>query len=169
MIWKNITIFAKDSWYIVTMARFIGEYTAKLDDKGRLIFPSAFKGALSDDEERKFVVRKDSFAGCLEMYTLQEWDRQSEKVRSQLNPAFNEKHAKFWRAYMHNCAIVEPDAKLGRITIPKKLLDLIGAQKEIIFSGSDYKIEIWAKEDFESGVISNDEFISIAGMLSDMR
>ena len=70
---------------------------------------------------------------------------------------------------MHNCAIVEPDAKLGRITIPKKLLDLIGAQKEIIFSGSDYKIEIWAKENFESGVISNDEFISIAGMLSDMR
>ncbi|MGN1211782.1 MAG: division/cell wall cluster transcriptional repressor MraZ [Candidatus Cryptobacteroides sp.] len=151
------------------MARFIGEYSAKLDDKGRLIFPSAFKGALSEDEERKFVVRKDNFTGCLEMYTLAEWDRQSEKVRSQLNPAFNEKHAKFWRAYMHNCAIVEPDAKLGRITIPKKLLDLIGAQKEVVFSGSDYKIEIWAKENFESGVISNDEFISIAGMLSDMR
>ena len=67
---------------------------------------------------------------------------------------------------MHNCAIVEPDAKLGRISIPKKLLEIIGVTKEVIFSGNDYKIEIWAKENFESGIISNEEFISIAATLS---
>lgn len=70
---------------------------------------------------------------------------------------------------MHNCAIVEPDGKLGRISIPKKLLELIGVTKEVVFSGNDYKIEIWAKEKFESSVISNEEFISIAGSLSDLR
>ena len=115
------------------------------------------------------MVRKDTFANCLEMYTYSEWERQSEEVRSRLNPAFNENHAKFWRAYLHNCAVVEPDAKLGRLSIPKKLLEMIGVSKEVVFSGNDYKIEIWAKENFESSVISNDEFISIAGLLSDLR
>ena len=70
---------------------------------------------------------------------------------------------------MHNCAMVEPDARLGRISIPKKLLEMIGVTKEVVFSGNDYKIEIWAKEKFESSVISSEEFISIAGSLSDLR
>jgi MraZ protein len=65
--------------------------------------------------------------------------------------------------------MVEPDAKLGRISVPKKLLEMIGVTKEVVFSGNDYKIEIWAKEKFESSVISSEEFISIAGSLSDLR
>ncbi len=150
------------------MIKFIGEYSVKVDDKGRIIFPAAFKGIMPADGDMRFVVRKDIFANCLEMYTFAEWDRQSELVRSKLNPTFNEKHAKFWRAYMHNCAIVEPDAKLGRLSIPKKLLELIGVGKEVIFSGNDHKIEIWAKENFESSMISNEEFVSIADMLSDL-
>ena len=102
------------------------------------------------------------------MYTFAEWERQSELVRSKLNITFNANHAKFWRAYMHNSAIVEPDAKLGRLSIPKKLLELIGVTKEVTFSGNDHKIEIWAKENFESGIISSEEFVSIANMLSDL-
>ena len=151
------------------MIKFIGEYNAKVDDKGRLIFPAAFKGIMPADGDMRFVIRKDTFTDCLEMYTYSEWERQSELVKSKLNIAFNEKHAKFWRAYMNNRAVVEPDAKLGRISIPKKLLELIGVTKEVIFSGNDYKIEIWAKEKFESSVISNEEFINIAGSLSDLR
>ena len=151
------------------MIKFFGEHTAKVDDKGRMVFPAAYKSIMPAEGDMRFVVRKDTFANCLEMYTYSEWERQSEEVRSRLNPAFNESHAKFWRAYLHNCAVVEPDAKLGRISIPKKLLELIGVTKEVVFSGNDYKIEIWAKEKFESSVISNEEFISIAGSLSDLR
>ena len=150
------------------MIKFIGEYNVKVDDKGRVIFPAAFKSIMPADGDMRFVVRKDVFEKCLEMYTFEEWERQSELVRSKLNITFNEKRARFWRAYMHNSAIVEPDAKLGRISIPKKLLELIGVTKEVTFSGNDYKIEIWAKENFESGIISNEEFVSIANMLSDL-
>ena len=151
------------------MIRFFGEHSAKVDDKGRVVFPAAYKGIMPAEGDMRFVVRKDTFANCLEMYTYSEWERQSEEVRSRLNPAFNEHHAKFWRAYLHNCAVVEPDAKLGRLSIPKKLLEMIGVSKEVVFSGNDYKIEIWAKENFESSVISNEEFISIDGSLSDLR
>ena len=151
------------------MVKFFGEYNAKVDDKGRVVFPAVYKGIMPAESDMRFVVRKDTFANCLEMYTYSEWERQSEEVRSRLNPTFNESHAKFWRAYLHNCAVVEPDRKLGRISIPKKLLEIIGVTKEVVFSGNDYKIEIWAKENFESSIISNEEFTSIAGSLSDLR
>ena len=34
-------------------------------------------------------------------------------------------------------------------------------------SGNDFKIEIWAKEEFEKKRISNDEYIAIAESLSE--
>ena len=165
--WKIIVTFASTS-VKNNMIKFIGEYNGKVDDKGRVVFPAAFKGIMPADGDMRFVVRKDVFENCLEMYTFEEWERQSAYVRSKLNITFNQKHAKFWRAYMHNSAIVEPDAKLGRISIPKKLLELIGVTKDVIFSGNDHKIEIWAKENFESGIISDEEFSSITDMLSDI-
>ena len=67
---------------------------------------------------------------------------------------------------MRNRAIVEPDAKIGRISIPKKLLESIGVTKEIVFSGNDYKIEIWAKEKFEQATLSNEDYLAIAEKIS---
>ena len=150
------------------MITFIGEYSSKLDDKGRLVFPSALKGQMPAGSDMRFVVKKDIFTDCLEMYTIEEWERQSSDVKSRLN-FFNEDHARFWRAYMRDRDIVEPDAKFGRISISKELLDRIGATKEVVFSGNDYKIEIWAKEKYEASRISNEEFIAIAGKLPETR
>ena len=147
------------------MATFIGEYTVKADDKGRLVFPSPFKAAVSAGGNLRFVLKKDIFEDCLEMYTFEEWERQSSQVKSKLN-FFNRDHAAFWREYMRDRAVVEPDGKLGRISIPKKLLEDIGVTKEVVFSGNDYKIEIWARERFEEGRITNDRYIAIAEELS---
>ena len=142
------------------MVKFIGEYKAKVDDKGRLVFPSAFK-SLMGDEELRFVVKQDLFSSCLSIYTYTEWERQSEEIKSRLN-FFNPEHSRFWRAYMDNRALIEPYGKLGRITIPKKMLSGIGAQKEMIFVGNDHKIEIWSKEKYSQKQMSSDEFIALA-------
>lgn len=150
------------------MTKFIGEYTVKIDDKGRLVLPSAFKNAVPAGEELKFVVKKNIFTDCLEMYTFAEWERQSEDVKSRLN-FFNQKHALFWREYMRNRTVVEPDSKIGRISIPRKMLETIGANKEVVFAGNDFKIEIWAKERYEESGISGEEFISIAESLPENR
>ena len=147
------------------MNTFIGEYTVKIDDKGRMVFPSAFKSLMPADGDMRFVIKKDIFEDCLEMYTFEEWERQSSEVKSRLN-FFNRDHAMFWREYMRDRAIVEPDGKVGRISVPKKLLEAIGVNKEVVFSGNDYKIEIWAREKFEAARISNDQYITLAGMLS---
>ena len=147
------------------MNTFIGEYTVKIDDKGRMVFPSAFKSLMPADGDMRLVIKKDIFEYCLEMYTFEEWERQSSEVKSRLN-FFNRDHAMFWREYMRDRAIVEPDGKVGRISVPKKLLEAIGVNKEVVFSGNDYKIEIWAREKFEEARISNEQYISLAGMLS---
>ena len=147
------------------MNTFIGEYTVKIDDKGRMVFPSAFKSLMPSYGDMRFVIKKDIFEDCLEMYTFEEWERQSSEVKSRLN-FFNRDHAMFWREYMRDRAIVEPDGKVGRISVPKKLLEAIGVNKEVVFSGNDYKIEIWAREKFEEARISNEQYISLAGMLS---
>ena len=123
---------------------------------------------MDPEGDMRFVVKKDIFTSCLEMYTFEEWERQSEKVKSKLN-IFNRAHAAFWREYMRGRAVVEPDPKLGRVSIPKKLLESIGVTKEVVFSGNDYKIEIWAKERYEASEISNEEFLNIAGQLSQQR
>ena len=147
------------------MVTFIGEYSGKIDDKGRVVFPSPFKSLMPSEGDQRFVIKKDIFEDCLEMYTFEEWERQSSEVKSRLN-FFNRDHAMFWREYMRDRAIVEPDGKVGRISVPKKLLEAIGVNKEVVFSGNDYKIEIWAREKFEEARISNEQYISLAGMLS---
>ena len=147
------------------MIKFIGKYNVKIDDKGRVVFPSAFKSLMLSAGDLRLVVRKDIFEPCLEMYSYSEWERQSEEVKAKLD-FFNRDHARFWRAYMANRAEVRPDDKIGRILIPKELLDSIGATKELIFAGNDHKIEIWAKENFDSSEVSQDEMISLAASLS---
>ena len=147
------------------MVKFIGEYSAKIDDKGRLVLPSAFKGIMPADDMR-LVIKKDIYEDCLEVYTYEEWVRQSEELKGRLN-FLKKEHAMFWREYMRNRSLVEPDGKVGRINIPKKLLESIGADKEVVFSGNDHKIEICAKERYESNEISNEDFVALAGMLSD--
>lgn len=146
------------------MVKFIGEYTVKLDDKGRLVFPAAFKALMPSDKPMRFVVKKNMFANCLDMFTYEEWDRQSEEVKSKIN-FFTDKGQQFWRKYTEGRVLVEPDAKVGRITISKKLLDAIGVTKEVLFVGSDHKIEIWAGESSVSGGMSDEEFAAEAALL----
>lgn len=155
------------------MAKFIGEYSAKLDDKGRVVFPSALKSQFlesfpkgSSEVDMRFVVKKDLWEDCLEMYSFAEWERQSEGVKSGLN-FFKKDHASFWREYTRNRAIVQPETKLGRIGIPKTLLESIGAGKELVFCGCDHKIEIWDAKKFEESGLTREKFLSLAESLSD--
>ena len=143
------------------MAKFIGCYKAKLDDKGRLIFPAAFKSSMGEGASLRFVVKKSLFAECLEMYAYDEWEKDSEAVRSRLN-FFNPEHAAFWREYMRGTADVEPDGKLGRMTIPKALLEKAGIGKDVVFAGSNHLIEIWDKEKYEAREMSSEDFVALA-------
>ncbi|MFA5713685.1 MAG: protein mraZ [Bacteroidales bacterium] len=146
------------------MVKFIGEYIAKIDNQGRVVFPSPFKNIVAEEGDLRFVLKRDLFFNCLEMYTYQEWIRLSEEVKAKLN-FFNREHSLFWREYMRDRALVEPDPKLGRIAIPKRLLEEIGAVKEIRFVGSDHKIEVWATRQFDQERLSSVQYLELAKKL----
>ena len=147
------------------MVTFIGKYPSKVDDKGRLVLPARFKGALPPGSDSRFVIKKSLYDNCLEMWTYEEWEKEAEKIRGGLD-FFNPQHVQFWRQYLRDCDVVEPDARLGRISISGYLLDAIGVNREVVFFGVNFKIEIWAKENFESSELSKENYIAIAQSLS---
>ena len=149
------------------MVKFIGEYSAKVDDKGRVVFPSAFKSLVlgCPEADLRMVVKKDLWEPCLEMFTYEQWERESEQLRSRVN-FLDRGEAAFWREYNRGRAIVEPDSKLGRISIPKTLLESVGIDKEVVFCGLDHKIEIWSREQYENSSLSRKQFVSLAGEIS---
>ena len=147
------------------MVTFIGKYSSKVDDKGRLVFPAPLKSAIPAGGDMRFVIKKSLYSDCLDMYSYSEWERESDKIREGLD-FFNPDHVLFWREYMRDCVMVEPDAKLGRIMIPRYLLDAIGVKKDVAFSGINYKIEIWAEEKYQSSQISKEQYVAIAKSLS---
>ena len=142
------------------MTAFIGEYSCKVDSKGRIMLPAAFKKQMPSTTNDKFVVKKDIFEQCLVMYPMDEWERQNKLIRSKLNP-YNKEHNRFLRNFYRGTAELILDSN-NRMLIPKRLLELVSIRKEVILAGQDGKIEIWAKDIYDSVAEGEDEFASLA-------
>jgi len=141
------------------MANFIGDYHCKIDAKGRILFPAGLKKQLAA-EGNGFVIKKDLFEQCLVMYTSAEWERQNQIIRSQINP-FNKEHNRFLRGFYRGTAEIELDNN-GRLLLPKRLLDEAGIDKEIVLSGQDTKIELWAEGKYDAMEENEEDFAALA-------
>jgi MraZ protein len=153
----NNFLFLQNNYQATEMAGFFGTYSAKIDDKGRVVIPSAIKNAVPA-EQLEFIIRKDMYSECLEMYTMQEWTLYADSVRAKLDIPFNEEDMMYWRTFMADTSSATPDPKLGRISVPKDLLEKCGIVKEVVFFCLGYKIEIWAKEALEGSRLSTEQF-----------
>jgi len=143
--------------------QFVGTYFAKLDDKSRLVFPSNLKSAADGSGEggkQRFVVNKHPYRCCLEIYTFEEWEKKSETLKAGLN-FYNREDNIIWEHHMRGLAVVEPDEKMGRIQIPKYLLEQIEVRKDVVFVGSYFKIDVWAKEHHVNDKLPDEEFIKL--------
>jgi MraZ protein len=145
------------------MATFIGDYACKVYVKGRIIVPMAFKKKLPADALDHFVVRKDIFENCLILYSIEDWDRQLEKIRKRINP-YNREHNVFLRNFFKGTAELTLDNN-NRILIPRRLLDLIGADRDVVLAGQDGRIEIWAADIYEKVDMAPDDFANLAEKL----
>lgn len=141
------------------MANFIGEYNCKIDSKGRILFPAALKKQLSDTNSH-FIIKKDLFENCLVIYTNEEWEQQNQTIRNGIN-TFNKEHNRFLRGFFRGAAEMYLDSS-NRILVPKRLIDAIGVNKEIVLSGLDTKIEMWAKESYDKMQEDEMEFATLA-------
>jgi MraZ protein len=142
------------------MTSFIGDYICKVDDKGRMLFPSAFKKQNKSASPDRYVLKKDIFESCLVLYTMDEWERQNALIRRNTNP-YNREHSKFLREFYRGTSELTLDSS-GRLLIPKRLLELINAGKELALTGQDSRIEIWAKDAYQAHIADEESFANLA-------
>ena len=142
------------------MSNIIGTYECKVDVKGRLMFPAAYKGQLDAVLSKGFVIKRSIFRKCLELYPMEEWDLESKRINS-LN-RFRKKNVDFIRKFMAGVKTVELDST-GRLLIPKDLITYSDIKKEIVLASVVNKIEIWDKSEYEKAVdYDPDEFADLA-------
>lgn len=138
---------------------FIGEHIVKLDKTNRVLFPSAIKRQLKGKEKEGFVLKQDLFEPCLVLYPMNEWERQNSILRNRLNP-YNREHSKFIRHFYRGTAELFLDSS-SRLLIPKRLIEAVEIEKELVFAGLDTKIEIWPKESWNS-LETDDDYGALA-------
>ena len=134
---------------------FMGEFHHNLDEKNRLIIPSKFREELG----KKFVVTR-GLEECLFVYSLDEWNKIVEKLRSL--PFTNKDARTFMRMFLSGATECELDPN-GRIVIPSNLISYCSLEKEAIILGVNERLEIWAENKYEEFFNSNiDKFSDVA-------
>ena len=142
------------------MNYLIGTYECKIDVKGRLLIPSAFKKQLGPVIPKGFVLKRAVFQNCLELYPLEQWEELIKKVNS-LN-RFKKKNNDFIRRFTAGVKFIELDSN-GRLLIPRDLIEFSNIKREVTLSTSVNIIEIWDKSSYEKAIAdSRDDFAQLA-------
>ena len=153
------------------MVRFYGTASGKVDDKGRIVLPAAFRDAMvrGGAENMTLIVKMNVQQRCIDLFPAEEWERRSEKVLDGIDPELNAGDAQFWTKYNDGVSTLVPDGKLGRLSIPSELLASAGITKEVVFGGVGYKLQIWNPETRKASLLSEEEFKQTALRLSERK
>ncbi|MCX6267817.1 MAG: division/cell wall cluster transcriptional repressor MraZ [Bacteroidetes bacterium] len=128
----------------MSTTNLIGEFECRLDDKSRIILPSALKKQISPEANDKFVINR-GFEGCLVLYPQHIWDETTRKMNS-LN-LFIKDHRQFVRAFNNGATALSLDSQ-NRLLLPKPLLDFASIDREIILFAYSDRIEVWNKKTY---------------------
>ncbi len=117
---------------------FIGEYTATIDEKGRISIPAKFRTQLKS----KVVVTR-GLDNSLFLYNLEEWKKLAEKLASlPISTANTRAFSRLMLAGAMDCDI----DKQGRIMLPVYLKEFAKINKKLVFAGLYNRIEIWSDD-----------------------
>jgi MraZ protein len=146
---QNILYICRN-FFSEEMIFFTGEYDCKIDAKGRLMLPIAFRRQMGEVEAYSFVVRKDLLEDYLELFTLEEWERQMKLFMSSIENNTLDNRVGL-RQFKMGIAEVECDPT-GRLLIPRRLLSQVVIKDEALLSGSIGKIDIWSPTLYNNSV-----------------
>ena len=135
--------------YNFYLSTIIGTYECKVDAKGRLLLPAPLKKQLASSLQNGFVLKRSVFQQCLELYPMEEWDLMMMKI-NKLN-RFVKKNNDFIRRFTAGVKVVEIDA-LGRLLVPKDLVQFANIFKDVVFSSAVNIVEIWDKDLYEKSI-----------------
>lgn len=129
---------------------FVGQHEHSLDRKGRVVLPAPFRASVAD---HGYVTRLDQ---CIGLWSHDGFMAVADKWKSELE-AGNITNQIF-RNFMSNVSEIKLDAA-GRITLPRKLLERLGFESQVVVSGRFDRVEIWPMEKFlaDQGDEADDE------------
>ncbi|WP_432522895.1 division/cell wall cluster transcriptional repressor MraZ [Kineococcus sp. SYSU DK006] len=114
---------------------FLGTYTPRLDDKGRLILPAKFRDQLLDG----LVITRGQ-ERCLYLFPMQEFERMHEELRRA--PLTRKEARDYLRVFLSGASDETPD-KQGRITVPPMLRSYAGLDRDVAVIGAGSRVELW--------------------------
>lgn len=147
-----------------TMLNLLGEHICKVDNKGRMLFPSKLRKQLEEVIHHGLVLNRDIYSNCLVLYPKPEWDRIQQDF-SRLN-RYNRNHLEFMRRFLNGATPLELD-NAGRLSLPSHLLDYAGIDlkksNELVVIGALEKMEIWSLANHNKMVTDNQsDFAALA-------
>lgn len=123
------------------MTELLGTHRYQLDPKGRVSLPARFRAAFADG--CWLTMGQDR---CLYVFPRAEWERRSEEVRSSpLSDADGRAYSRFFFGSSDEARL---DGQ-GRVTIPQRLRETAGIDKEVVVLGVRDRMEIWDRETYE--------------------
>ena len=139
------------------LRRFRGESLHKVDTKGRVSVPAAFRRVLEEGDPDftgssypNFVIVYGGVrANCLEGYTISSITK-VDKLISKL-PRFSRDREILERFLNTQSTYMQLD-ETGRIVLSLRLKEKIGIKDEAIFAGMGEKFQIWEPENYQNEV-----------------
>ena len=125
---------------------FLSSYENKLDKKGRVSVPAAFRSHLSSLGYNGFVTYPSFNHEALEACSEDRVEKLSNTIDS-LNP-FEEKRDYFATSVLSESVSLQFDSE-GRVLITEKLLDHAKIKNSIFFVGLGKTFQIWEPKSFE--------------------
>lgn len=114
---------------------FLGTYSPRLDEKGRLILPAKYREDLAEG-----LVLTRGQERCLYVFSVREFERVHEQLRAA--PLSSKQARDYIRVFLSGASDEVPD-KQGRVTIPPPLRDYAGLGRELAVIGAGTRAEIW--------------------------
>ena len=114
---------------------FLGTFTPKLDDKGRLILPSKFRDAFAEG----LVITRGQ-ERCLYVFSESEFNEMHDRIRQA--PITSKQGRDYMRVFLSGAHAETPD-KQNRVTIPAQLRTYAGLERELAVIGAGTRAEIW--------------------------
>jgi len=129
---------------------FFGEYSYKVDEKGRLPLPPKFRRQMKEG----VILAKGMGEKCIAAYPITEWKRLSDSLATKaLTPA---NLRKLNRAIFSSAFSTSFDGQ-GRIKLPDLLREYAGIGDTTIVVGANNRVELWSEDEWKVEKTSAEE------------
>lgn len=122
------------------MGQFLGTHVNRLDRKGRVSVPAAFRAALAKFDTAELILRPSHKSPCIEAWPEHAYRRLADQL-DQLD-AFSDAYDDLAFALYADAHPATPDGE-GRIVLSERLIAHAGLGETVAFVGLGKRFQIW--------------------------